>query len=209
MKYHVGIVDDHTLVSSSLAMMVDSFDNFEISFEVQSGSLMQQRLATLKEMPDIILLDVNMPGMSGAAVAGWLMENHPAIRVAALSFKDSPQAMRSMFKAGCCAYLLKNTHPVELEKALLTIMREGQYHSNSHINFRRLLITDENHAGLTDIEIKFVQYAASDFTYRHIADLMGVTARTVETYRVSVFEKLKVTSRAGMVVEAMRVGLAE
>ena len=209
MKYEVGIVDDHQLFSKSLGMMLDSFPNFSVSIDVTSGEQLQQRLKVISHLPDIILLDVNMPVMSGIECAAWLTQHYPAIKVAALSMNDTDNAVISMVKAGCCGYLLKNTHPNELEKALLEIAAKGYYNADSSINFKRLIRSDADAVQLTDTERKFLQSACSDLTYRHIAGLMHVTERTIETYRVSLFAKLQVQSRTGMAMEALRRGLVE
>lgn len=209
MKYEIGIVDDHQLFSKSLGILIDGFKNFTLTLDVTSGKQLQQQLASIPKIPDIILVDVNMPGMGGIECAEWLTEHYPSIKLAALTMNDTDTAVLSMIKAGCCSYLLKSTHPNELERALLEIVENGYYNSDSNINFKRLIRTDTNYAGVTDIERKFLQFACSDYTYHHVASLMNVTDRTVESYRASVFAKLKVQSRTGMAMEALRRGLVE
>jgi DNA-binding NarL/FixJ family response regulator len=209
MKYQVGIVDDHQLFSKSLTLMLETFTNFTVTLDVSSGKELQQRLGELPQPPHIILLDVNMPSMSGVECAGWLAENYPSIKVAALTINDTEMALLAMIRAGCCAYLLKNTHPNELEKALTAIAEKGYYNSEANINFKKLLGQNDNAAGLTDLERKFLKYACSDFTYRQIALMMNISARTIETCRMNVFYKLNVQSRTGMAMEALRRGLVD
>lgn len=209
MKYEIGIVDDHQLFTKSLTVLLEGFNHFIVTIDVTNGADLQQRLATMPRQPDIILLDVNMPGMGGIECAEWLTANYPAIKLAALTMNDTDSAVLAMIKAGCCSYLLKNTHPNELERALTAIAEDGYYNADSHINFKRLIRNQENYAGITEVEKKFLQYACSDFTYRHIAILMNVTSRTVESYRASVFVKLNVQSRTGMAMEALKRGLVE
>lgn len=209
MKYEIGLVDDHQLFSKSLTSLLEEFRNFTVTIDAASGPELQRRLATMPRQPDIILLDVNMPDMSGVECASWLSANYPAIKVAALTMNDTDSAVLAMIKAGCCSYLLKNIHPNELERALTEIAERGYYNSDSNINFKRLMRAEEHDAGITDAEKKFLQYACSDFTYPHIAMLMNVTSRTVESYRASVFVKLNVHSRTGMAMEALRRGLVE
>lgn len=209
MKYAVGIVDDHRLFSNSLTLMLESFSLFCVTLDVNSGEQMQQRLATIEDKPDIILLDVSMPGMSGIECARWLATHYPLIKVAALTMNDTDAAVLAMIQAGCCSYLLKNTHPNELERALTQIAEKGYYNANSDINFKKLVRTAGNYAGITEPERQFLQYACTDFTYRHIAALMNVSNRTVESYRASVFAKVKVQSRTGMAMEALRRGLVD
>ncbi len=207
MTYQIGIIDDHHLVSHGLAMMVSGFRDFEISFEVQSGIALQQRLQTLPSAPDAVLIDVSMPDMSGVEVAEWINIHYPAVKMAAVSMTHTDQAIRSMLRAGCCAYLLKGTSPNELELALLSICKYGHYQSSSEVNFRRLLLAEELYAGITKTELQFIQLACSDHTYERIAQLMGLSVRTVETIRVSIFRKLHVTTRPGMLEVAFKKGL--
>jgi DNA-binding NarL/FixJ family response regulator len=123
----------------------------------------------------------------------------------ALSQNDSDKTIIGMIKAGCCAYLLKDTHPNELEKALHEIYTTGFYNADaSNINFRRLLQFEKDALKITDKEKMFLQLACSDRTYKQIAAEMFLSERTIDGYRESLFQKLNVQSRVGMALEAIR-----
>jgi len=205
-KYEIGIVDDHQLFAKSLSLLLDSFDRFTVTIDATGGEELQRRLNQMPRVPDIILLDVNMPGMGGITCASWISEQFPAIRIAALTSNDTDTAVTGMIRAGCCGYLLKNTHPNELEKALTAIAEKGYYNSDSNIDFKRLLRNEEKHAAISDRERKFLQYSATEFTYHHIAMLMNISRRSVETLRANMFGRLGVQNRAAMVLEAVRRG---
>ena len=113
----IAIADDHQLFLKSLGMMIESFKNFKIDLEAQNGQLLIEKLEKAAVLPDIILLDVNMPVMDGPATAAYLSGQYPAIKLVALSMKDDDITIISMIKAGVCSYLLKDMHPDELEKA--------------------------------------------------------------------------------------------
>jgi DNA-binding NarL/FixJ family response regulator len=152
-----------------------------------------------------MLIDVNMPVMDGIVTATWLKTNYPEIKLVALSQNDGERAIISMLKAGCCAYLLKDTHPDELERALNEIYTKGFYNGDaSNINFRRFLQMEKDLISMTEKEKKFLQLACSDMTYREIAVILHVSERTVEGYRESLFQKFNVQSRLGLVLEAIR-----
>jgi DNA-binding NarL/FixJ family response regulator len=205
MKIKIGIVDDHQLFLKSLALMLQSFNNYEVVLEASNGKNLQEKIANKNSIPEIMLIDVNMPVMDGIATATWMNENYPAIKLVALSQNDGERAIISMLKAGCCAYLLKDTHPNELEKALNEISAKGFYNADaSNINFRRFLQLEKESLHLTEKEKKFLQYACTDITYKQIAEKMSLSERTIDGYRESLFQKFNVQSRVGLVLEAIR-----
>lgn len=203
----VGIVDDHQLFVKSLGLMLTTFTNYTVFVEASNGKDLIEKLQHKKGLPDIMLIDVNMPHMNGFETAKWLHDHYPSIKLVALSMNDSDLIIIDMIKAGCCAYLLKDTHPNELEKALNEIATKGYYNGDaSNINFRRLLQAEEKKLALniTDKEKEFLQFACSDMTYKQIAHLMNTSERSVDTLRENLFNKLNVQSRVGLCLEAIR-----
>jgi len=136
-----------------------------------------------------MLIDVNMPVMNGLETAKWLSTYYPQMKLVALSMNDGDKIIIDMIKAGCCSYLLKETHPDELEKALQEINSKGYYNAGaSNINFRRLLNSEKEAVQINDREKTFLQYACSDMTYREIAALMSLSERTIDGYRETLLE---------------------
>ncbi|MDB5199998.1 MAG: DNA-binding response regulator [Chitinophagaceae bacterium] len=212
MKIPVGIIDDHQLFLKSLGLMLSSFDNYAVVIEAVNGKELQQKLQTTEILPQIILLDVNMPVMSGVETATWLRVNYPGIKVVALSVNDTDKAIISMIRAGCCAYLLKDIHPNELEKALDEINLKGFYNADAgNINYRRLLMYEDKNDPqyITEKEKQFLQFACLEMNYKQIADAMSVAERTVDGYRESLFTKLGVHSRIGLILEALKRDLVK
>src|SRR5882757_9339078 len=101
MKTLIGLVDDHQLFLKSLSLMVESFDNYEVVTEALNGKDLQHKLTNGKSVPDIMLIDVNMPIMDGIETTKWLSEKYPAMLLIALSMNDKDSAIINMFKAGC------------------------------------------------------------------------------------------------------------
>jgi DNA-binding NarL/FixJ family response regulator len=209
MKINVGLVDDHLLFSKSLALMVNSFTGFEVILTASNGKELQEKLSSRATLPDIMLIDVEMPVMNGLETARWLKQTHPAIRLVALSMNAQEQIIIDMIKAGCCSYLLKETEPEELERALREVYAKNYY--NSELSHTHLATLMTNHEGelLNDKERDFLQLACSELTYRQIASKLNLTERTIDGYREMVFNKLHVHSRTGMVLEALRRGLVK
>jgi len=120
---------------------------------------------------------------------------------------DEDKIIIDMIRAGCCAYLLKETHPDELEKALQEINAKGYYNGDaSNINFRRQH-TEKEAVTINDKERVFLKHACTDLTYKQIASLMNLSERTIDGYRETLFGKFKVQSRVGLAMEAIRKGL--
>lgn len=210
-KVLVGLVDDHQLFLKSLSLMLESFGEYEVVVEALNGKDLQQKMQQMQLSPDMILVDVNMPKMDGIETCRWISEQYPASKTIALSMNDQDNSIIEMFRAGCCAYLLKDTHPTELEKALKEVQEKGFYNADAgNINFRRLLMkADEIPAIiLTAKEKIFLQFACSELTYKEIAAKMGLSERTIDGYREALFQKFHVQSRVGLCLEALRKGFA-
>jgi len=207
----VAIADDHQLFLKSLSMLVNSFAGFSVVAEALNGKELIDRFEQKKITPDIVLVDVNMQVMGGEATAKYLSEKYPLAKIVALSMKDDSQTILSMLRAGCCAYLLKDIHPDELEKALIEINNTGHYNADAaNINFRRLLnYQNDESLNINEREKIFLQLASSDATYKQIASEMCLSERTIDGYRETLFRKFNVQSRVGLVLEALRRNIVQ
>lgn len=205
MKINIGLVDDHLIFLKSLGLMLETFGRYEISVMAANGQELQCKMKSLTVAPEIMLIDVNMPVMDGLSTVIWMNEHYPLTKLVALSVNDSDRAITSMIKAGCCAYMLKDSNPDELERALEEIYEKGYYNADaSNINFRRLLQFEKEQLSISDRERAFLKLACSDLTYKEIASKMFLSERTIDGYRESLFRKLNVQSRVGMALEAIR-----
>ena len=164
-------------------------------------------------IPDIVLLDINMPEMDGYEVAQWLKNNYPTIKTLALSMNSNEEAIVKMIRYGVRGYLLKGCKPQELKQALDSITDKGFYYTEyltrqliKNLNPEKARNPDED-LSFNERELNFIRLSCSDLTYVEIADKMCVSPRTVDGYRESVFLKMNVKSRVGMAIEAIRLGL--
>jgi DNA-binding NarL/FixJ family response regulator len=212
MKSTVVVVDDHTLMATALCSLLRQYHEYEVLYDAQSGKDLMYHLAQNK-IPDVILLDVNMPEMTGYEVALWLKDNYPQIKVIALSMNDKEEAIIKMLKNGACGYLLKGCRAQELKLALDMVICKGFYYSEFMTSqlirsLSSLPIADAaSRIGLTQREKDFIQLSGSDLTYTEIADKLCVSPRTVDGYREAVFQKMDVKSRTGMVIAAIKLGI--
>jgi len=206
MKVTIGIADDQQLFLRSLSNLINSFDGFEVVVEALNGEELLKSLGLLKTLPDVVLIDVKMPVMDGPSAVCKIAAAYPGIKAVALSMSEDDHSVLSMLRAGCSAYLLKDVHPRELEKALKEVHQTGYYNSDSfNLHMHRLLRKNgDDEVKLTDREKAFLKLACSDMTYKEIASKMFLSEKTIDGYRESLFVKLNVKSRVGMALEAIK-----
>ncbi|MGZ3767451.1 MAG: response regulator, partial [Mucilaginibacter sp.] len=177
-KIRIAIVDDHTLFRNGVASLMSEFDELQVVFEAENGQQLQEALAK-RGLPDVVLMDINMPVMDGYEATLWLKRNHPQIKVLALSMFEDDQAVIKMIRCGACGYVLKESKPRELLEAIKTIHSKGVY-INEMVSGKLIRsVTDEEDAEITKKELDFLKYCCSELTYKEIADKMNVSPRTV------------------------------
>ena len=212
-KIEVAIADDHSLMRSALAKLINTFEGYSVVMEADNGKDLRTKIMK-HVIPDIVLLDVNMPEMDGFETTQWLYKNYPQIKVLALSMMSDEKTIIKMFRLGAKGYLLKNTDPVELKKALDAIMDKNVYLSE-YVSAK--LVSGLHHDSdtvskefvLNEREREFMRLTCSELSYKEIAEKMSLSPRTVDDYRQSLFNKLKVHSRVGLVMYAIKNGIAE
>lgn len=213
--YAIALVDDHSLLRSGLGQMVQSM-GYNILFEADNGKAFIERLAE-NALPDIVLMDINMPEMDGYAATQWLKQHHPTIKVLALSMYDNEQSIIRMLKCGAKGYILKDSDPAELKTAIEAVISKGYYYSDlvsgRLINAINKLDDEDNKLNmlvqLNERETDFLKYACSEMTYKEIADKMFVSPRTIDGYRDALFEKLDVKTRVGLVMYAIKNSIVQ
>lgn len=209
----IVLVDDHTLLRIGLAQLVQSL-GYSVIFEADEGKEFCDKLDK-NNLPDIVLMDINMPEMDGYQTTQWLKDNYPSVKVLALSMYDNENSIIRMLKAGAKGYILKDCEPSELKAAIDAVISKGYYYSDlvsgkliHAINKIEDSGSDTNTlANLNDRETDFLKYACTELTYKEIADKMFVSPRTIDGYRDALFEKLHVKTRVGLVMYAIKNGI--
>ena len=206
MERTIVIVDDHVLIAKALSELIEGFQNYSVLYEAENGKQLIQKFKTPKNIPDIVLLDIAMPEMDGYETAAWIKAHHPEVLVVALTAQDDDLSLINMVKAGSKGYLLKNTHPKVLEKALDTLVATGFYYPEWAANKIISNIGENKEISFTKRENEFLQYCCSEMGYKEIAGKMFCSVHTVEGYRNDLFEKLNLKSRVGLAMYALKNG---
>lgn len=208
MKITVAIVDDHKLHVDAVKKLITESGKIEVVAAALNGETFLQQLLALPQPPDIALIDVEMKTMNGIAVATAIAEHYPNVKMVALSQREDDNTIIKMIRAGCCAYLIKNSMDFDqLENAIIEISTQGYYNADAiNVNHRRIIAKTLKGEDIkvTAREKEFLQLACSDMGYKQIADRMSLSERTIDGYRESLFGKLNVHTRVGMVLEGLR-----
>lgn len=209
----IAMADDHVLLRSALASLIDSFEDCQVILEAGNGKELIAAISKDK-MPDLVILDLNMPEMDGLETAGRLQQQYPDIKVLMLTMYDSELSLIRLLQAGVRGFLKKDIHPTELKFALQSVVQAGYYYSNHTTGKLVNLFRQHSESNsllqrsiLSDQEIRFLKLACSDLTYKEIAQQMGLNPRAVDTLRDQLFVKLDVKSRVGLAMLSIRHGL--
>jgi len=211
-KHTIAIVDDHSLFASSLEKLINSFPEFRVVFHAKNGLELQEIIKQGGKLPEIILLDINMPVMDGFETAEWIMQNHSKIKILVLSMEDDEQAILKMLRKGAKGYLLKDIHPEILNLALKELINKGYYHSEkvSETLLHSLSPAEEGELlKFKENELTFIQLACSEMTYKEIAVIMDLSPKTIDGYRQDLFQRLKIKNRVGLVIFALKNDLMQ
>jgi two-component system, NarL family, response regulator NreC len=207
----VLIVDDHAVVRAGLRMLIDAEDDMETVGE--AGTVREAVFEARALNPDLVLMDVVMPGESGIQGVPLLLHEHPELKVLVLSMQDDPRYVREAFAAGASGYVLKEAADAEVVQAIRDVAKGGRY---VHPELGARLVAAEAAAErradqdpLSEREREVLRLLALGYTNQEIAKQLFISVRTAETHRAHVMQKLRLASRAELVRYALANGLLE
>jgi two-component system, NarL family, response regulator NreC len=207
----VLIVDDHPVVRSGLRRVLESVGDIEVVGE--AGDAKQAVFETRAQKPDIILMDVVMPGASGIEAIPDVLHDAPDAKVLILSMQDDPNYVRQAFAAGAAGYVLKEAADTDLVAAVREVAGGGRY---VHPTLGALIVAADaeereraEQDPLSDRERDVLHLLALGHTNQEISDKLFISVRTAETHRAHIMQKLRLSTRAELVRYALDQGLLE
>jgi two-component system response regulator NreC len=211
MSIRVLVVDDHAVVRSGLKLLLDAEEDIEAVGEAGNARDAVFRMRSLK--PDVVLMDVVMPGESGLEATARIVRESPDTKVLVLSMQDDPRYVREAFAVGASGYVLKEAADAELVAAVREVAAGGRY---VHPALGARLVTAEaeerrraEEDPLSDREREVLRLLALGHTNQEIAEMLYISVRTAETHRAHIMQKLRLQTRAELVRYALSQGLLE
>ncbi len=208
---NIALIDDHTIFCDSLSNLIDDFTGFNVCWSAHDGMTAIKLLEGNEQLPDIVLLDIIMPGMNGIQVAKWIYENKKTIKVLALTMEEDDNSVIQMLQYGVKGYLLKSIGSEELLNALQQVVKYGYYYTpiitgNIHKQIEKK-ISSSPVPELSEREKELLQYLCTEMSYAEVAKSIFLSESTVDTYRARLFEKFEVKNRIGLVLKAVNLGI--
>lgn len=213
----VAIVDDHILFHSGLISLFKGYENIEVVLVAENGKKMIEKLNVLKKnsFPDVFIIDFNMPVMNGAETVQWLNKKYPNSKIMILTMTDKPEIVMNMIKLGVKSYLTKDKSPSDLMKAIYLVNENKFFFPDeitgiivaSHQNWNEANDESNNIQSLTERELEFLKLSCTEMSYSEISNEMQVSPRTVDAFRDSLYKKLNVKSRVGLILVAIKLKL--
>lgn len=216
-KIKIILVEDHQIVRDGIKALLTDIDNIEIVGEAADHTELYERLG--RQIPDVIIMDISLPGMSGIELTRQLAETHPSVKVLMLSMYTSEDFIFNSLKSGARGYLPKNTTRRELVDAIEAITRGEEYFSDSISSIilksyiTKAKSTDQQvektEEKLTNREIEILKLFASSLSNQEIADKLFISVRTVESHKNHIMQKLELKSTVDLIKFAIRNKLVD
>ena len=211
MAIRVVVVDDHAVVRSGIKLLLDAHEGIDVVGE--AGNAKDAIFRVREQTPDVILLDLVMPGEGGIEVLPKLLKEAPDAKVLVLSMQDNPSYVREAFAAGATGYVLKEAADAEVVTAIREIAKGGSY---VHPALGARMVAADAAAvaaaeadPLSDREREILRLLALGHTNQEIAKMLYISVRTAETHRAHIMQKLRLSTRAELVRHALAHGLLD
>jgi DNA-binding NarL/FixJ family response regulator len=211
MTIKVAITDDHPIVANGLKKILDDFERIDVVAVYATGNDMLKEVGT--SLPDVMLLDMNLPDLEGPDLARQLLKKFPTIKIIVLTSSDVTVQVKKMLQIGCQGYLLKDSDDKTIVQAIETVYSGGQFLSpviqQQLVNDMFRTKNQKQNTLLTRREKEVLQLITQEYTNQEIADKLFISLHTVDNHRSSLLQKLDAKNTAGLVKKAIENGLVE
>ncbi len=218
-RINILLVDDHKIIRDGIKALLKGVPDVEVVSEAEDGQMALDILAS-KNNIDLVLMDINMPNLNGVEATTFIVKNHGGVKVMALTMHDDDAHIIHMLKAGAVGYMFKTIGKVELTHAIRSVSQGDTYfakeasqkimeHFMQKNKGAKVTRTEYNMSSLTKREKEVLQLIAEEFTNHEIAEKLFLSARTVDTHRRNLLQKLGVKNTAGLVKAAIKSGLSD
>jgi DNA-binding NarL/FixJ family response regulator len=204
----IAIADDHVLFGQGLASLIDSVEGMRVVHIAENGLELLKGIKA-KGMPDVILLDIEMPVMDGFQTLKELLKINPSVRVIAFSMHKEYSFISKMILSGTCGYLIKNAQPEEVINAIKTVADGGlSFNQEATAVMMNMIYTKDktklSRIDFTERELEIIELLCKEKSTTEIAEILCVSRSTVEFHKHSIFEKMETKSLVGMAVYAIQ-----
>lgn len=210
----VLVADDHSIVRAGISLMINNHEGMHVIGEAQDGEEAVQKALQLQ--PDVIILDLNMPKVSGLVATKQINEANPDIKIIVLTMHDDREYIFRVIQAGASSYLLKSHPENDLIEAIRTVHRGEAY---LYPNATRMLLedyiqksssaTEDNLMKLSGREQEVLSYLAKGYTNREAGEQLFLSTKTIESHRSKIMEKLNLKTRPALVEYAAKNGFLD
>ena len=214
-KIRVFMADDHLILREGIRLLLEKVSDIEMVGEAGDG---EEAVAKVEQLvPDVVLMDITMPGLNGLEATQQIKQKNPEIRVLILTMHETDQYLSGMLKAGASGYVVKTTTTSDLISAIRAVHQGDVY---LYPSIARMLVEDylrkvktgeekASYEGLTQREREILKYIAEDKKNKEIADLLGISVRTVQAHRTNLMDKLGAHDRTELVKYAISKGIID
>ena len=198
----VLIVDDHAVLRAGLRTLLNLQPDIEVVAEAADGLEAVEKVTRFR--PEVVLMDISLPGRDGLEVTKDLKKTHPGVKVLILTMHEDRRYLHSALKAGASGYVVKRAADTELIDAIRAVYRGDVF---LHPSVARIVVDEYLEQGLSEREREVLRLIAEGRTYKEMAELLALSVKTIESYRERIKEKLGLNTRAELVRYALERGL--
>jgi len=203
----IAIADDHELFRNGVCDIINSFRNCRVIMQASDGKDLIDQLSIAEVLPDVCIIDINMPVLNGYDTLVELKKKFSSLKVITLTMHTEKFVLQKLVQLGADGYIIKNISPSFLETAIRSVIKNGFYfyspEKNEVVNKTEIKVAPAINAG----EMEFLKLCGRQLSYEEIATIMNVSPRTINSYQYTLTNKLKVKNRFGLAMFAKDIGL--